>query len=474
MRRLPATPLLVVLALLLGGGVVAALAAGGGGESDPAPPAATRDVPGVVSIGRPITPYASGTPATGQIEMRVKDPSNQAPRALLFHRWEKVRKGRRVRYDCFEFAPEKALRKYPTDSGGSCTPTGPDDLGEPWNIGIASGSQASTALKGSVSDDVVRLTIAGPGGTFVVPRSEHGGFVVLYANRVDGRAVLTATLKDGSSRYFRTSLPPTFRPDGVAIATDPDGLPDWYAGAGLRQAGTRAGETCLQVMQSNDPRPKNPRSAGGTALAPACGDLRRAPLFARTVELRPSKRFSTFSPGRFAPRRTILAGAVGPQVRSIAVTAPAGCRELEIAPAGRAFLAVFPPRVKPADLTLEVTLADGTLRRYPNPVALNRAVSESPPPTIRGRVTLRQRPVAGRRIVLTASLTGAPRRFEITFNGREVRMRRIPGTTARYQGVYDGNRGARRPDIAGRLYGFTVLLCGSDNCNVTLYRARLR
>lgn len=472
MSRLPVAPLLIVLALLLGGGVVMALAAGGD-EADPVPPAATADVPGVVSIGRPIAPYRAGRPATGQMEMRAKDPTTRRASGILFHRYDKVRKGRRVTFDCFEHGPERALRMYPTDSGGSCRQTSPVPIDEPWSISTGSGSDSSTVLAGSVTDQVVRLTVAGPGGTFVVPRSQHGGFVVLYAGDVTGRAVLTATLRDGSTRYHRTSLPPSFRPDGVAVATDPGGLPEWYAGAGLRRGGPREGQTCLQVLQDHALRAKDPRRQGGTSLAPVCGDPRRGPVFARTVELRPSDRLSTFSPGRFAPRRTILAGVAGPQVRSLAVDAPGGTRELPIAPAGRAFLVVFPATVAPAALTLRVTLADGTVRAFRNPVAVNRATSENPPPSIRGRVGLQQTPAGGRRLRLTARLTAAPRRFEITFLGREVRLRRIPGTADRYAGFYDGDRGVRRPIVPGRIYRFGVLLCG-DVCSVTEYRARLR
>lgn len=472
MSRVPVAPLLIVLLLLLGGGVVVALGAGGE-EVDPVPPAATADVPGVVSLGRAITPYRAGRPAEGQIEMRVKDPTTRKTSAILFHRDEKVRKGERVKFDCFEYGPERPLRTYPTTRGGNCRQTDPVTIDEPWSISMGSGSGSSTVLTGSVTDEVVRLTIAGPGGTFVVPRSEHGGFVVLYANDVNGRAVLTATLRDGSTRYHRTSLPPSFRPDGVAVATDPGGLPDWYTGAGLRRGGGRDGQTCLQVLQDHALRVKDPKRRGGTSLAPICGDLRRAPVFARAIEIRPSDRLSTFGPGRFAPRRTILAGAVGQQVRGVSVDGPGGVRELPIAPAGRAFLAVFPASVKPADLTLRVTLADGTVRSFRDPVAVNRATSENPPPVIRGRVGLRQDPAGGRRLRLTTRLTAAPRRFEITFLGREVRMRRIPGTTDRYAGIYNGDRGARRSIVPGRIYRFSVLLCG-DVCSTTLHRARLR
>lgn len=445
-------------------------------ERDPAPPAATRDVPGVVAIGRPITPYAAGEPATGQIELRIRDPRGGAPLAVLFHRYQRARQGRTVRQECLEVGRERQLRRYPVRDGGSCRPTGPGTATQPWTVSVTASAAGPVTFNGWTSTRVKRLTVAGPGATFVLPRSRHGAFAVAYAAGANGRIVLTATLADGSKRFFRSRVPPSLRPDGAVAAEDPGGLPYWYTSAARRSDGPRRGQTCLQVQQDQALHEQAPGRRGMNVLAPVCGDLSRLPVFARTVQLRPSSRPSTFGPGRHAPRRTIVAGAVADNVESVAISSPAGLRQLAVADAGRAFLAIFPPTTRPQDLTLEITLDDGQVKRFINPVAVNRATSTNPPPRLSGRVSLRQDPAAPRRVILTAHLSApVSERFEITFLGREIRMRRAGGPDDKpaYRGTYDGTRGARRPVVAGRLYRFSVLLCG-DSCTTRHRQARLR
>ncbi|MDP1847882.1 MAG: hypothetical protein Q8K79_08825 [Solirubrobacteraceae bacterium] len=463
MKRWPIAPTLVVLAATaFGGGVMVALATSHD-ERDPAPPAASRDVPGVVAIGRPITPYPAGDPATGQIELRIADPTGGAPLAVLFHRSQRVRQGRTIREQCLEGGRERQLRRYPVREGGSCRPsTAP----EPWSISITASAGGPVIVNGWTSPRVKRLTAAGPGGTFVLPRSEHGAFAVAYAATTRGRMVLSATLTDGSRRFFRSQIPPSRRPDGAVTAADPGGLPTWFTAAHKRTDGARRGQTCLQVQQDDALHETAPGRRGGHFLAPVCGDLSRAPVFARTVQLTPSRRPSTFGPTRFAPRRTIIAGAVSDDVKSVAVSSPAGRRQLPLADAGRAFLAVFPAATRPAELTLEVTFDNGQVKRFPNPVAVNRATTKNPTPRLHGPVSLRQDPAAPRRVILTARLTApVTKRFEITFLGREIRMRRTggPNSSPVYRGIYDGTRGAQRPITRGRLYPFSVLVC-NDIC----------
>ncbi|MDP2710711.1 MAG: hypothetical protein Q8O56_05795 [Solirubrobacteraceae bacterium] len=475
MKRLLAAPILVLLAMLaLAGGVVVAVATSHDDEADPAPPAATRDVAGVVSVGRPIAPYRAGEPPTGQIELRVRDPEGGAPHAVLFHRHEDVRRGRTVRYRCFEVGPERAIRRYPVGDGGTCSPVGTGAASPPWSISITESIAGPMMLHGSADARVKRLTVAGPGGTFIVPRSRSGAFAVAYGGRARGRAVLTATLADGSKRFFRSRIPSSRRPDGAAVAADPGGLPAWFTSAAERTEGARRGQTCLQVAQELNLREPTPGRRGGSVLAPSCGDLSRHPVFARTVRLAPSSQPATFGPGRFAARRTIVAGAAAQSVRGVAIVSPAGRHELPIAPAGRAFLAVLPATTRPADLTLEVTTADGRVQRFADPVAVNRATTANPPPRLRGGVRLRLD--GARRVVLSARLTGpVSKRLEITFRGREVRMRRAGGPAGAplYTGVYDGDRGSRRPIVAGRLYRLSVQLCG-DSCSTLSRRSRLR
>ena len=473
MKRLPAAPILaLVAASVFGGGIVVA-AVTTQDPRDPAPPAATRDVRGVVSIGRPITPYRAGAPPLGQVELRIRDPQGGARHAVLFHRYTHKRQGQTVEQECLEVGRERQLRRYPVRDGGSCRASAPS-MSQPWSISITQSHSGPVMLHGWAGERVKRLTVAGPGGTFIVPRSKHGAFAVAYGPQVNARAVLTATLNDGSTRFFRSQIPPARQPEGAVLAADPGDLPSWYTSAARRGDGPRRGQTCLQVGQGLALQ-RSARRQGGNFLAPACGDLSRQAVFARTVQLKPSKRPSTFGPLGSAPRRTILAGAVDNTVKTVAVISPAGRRDLPLADAGRAFLAVFPATVKPADLTLEITLEDGQVRRFADSVSVNLATSRNPPPRLHGKIRLRQQPAATRRVILTARLTKPAKRFEITFLGRELRMRRTAGPPSRplYTGIYDGTRGAQRPIVTGHPYLFSVLLCG-DTCTVQRHQARLR
>lgn len=471
----PRIMLLIVLLAFAAGTVVAV--ATDPGAADPAPARATRDRPGLVAIARPITPYAAGSPATGRMELRARIGKDAV--GVLYHRFQRRQRGRLVRYVCFEVGPERALRRYRIADGGSCSPVdGPLAGGEPWAIAVSSAVNGPVIFSGVLTRRVRRLTVAGPGGTFVVPRSAHGAFAVAYGSRATGRMVLTATLTDGATRYYRSAVPPGLSHPGATITEDPGGLPDWSTAAYERRSGGHRGHTCLQVTQSTDLRRKDPRARGGSFLPPACGDLRRHPVFARTVALGPSRERSQFSPGGFAPRRTIVAGAVARGVQEVALLGPSGRRVLPLADAGRAFLAVLPARVTPAALTLEVTLADGRVARYLSPVALNGATSGRPTPTLAGRgVTLLRSPPGARRVVLRATLTHPAKRFEITFLGREAVMRRTggPDSAPAYTGVYDGTRGVRGVRRGLRsIMGFSVLICGPANCAVRHDRAGLK
>lgn len=461
------TRLLVLAAVLLAltGGVVA-WAASSGTDVDPAPPAATRDVPGVVSIAQPIAAIPVGSTPPGSIELRVVEPDGTRLAVLAF-RETRTSSGRKVDRRCALLGREVQLRALEEALGNCHDRTGT----EPWSISTSASSEGSVTVGGVASERVRRLTIAGPGGTFVVPISPGGAFLVAYGRRATGRAVITATLDDGTTRFFRTEVPPSFRSPGAVLARDPEGLPDWYTTASLRDRGARKGQTCAQVVQQRRIRAAGLK-AGGTFLAPACGDLARAPLFARTVTTRPSASLGTFGGGRNVPRRTVLVGAARKDVKSVSLTGPSGRQALKLADASRAFLAVLPASVRPAQLTLKATLADGRTERYANPVAVNRATTENPPPRLLGRPTLELEGPGTRRATLRVRLAGTANRVEATLLGREIRLRRAgPGTT--YQGVYDGNRGARRRLVRGSIQPFSLVICG-DTCSTQLQRVRAR
>jgi hypothetical protein len=379
----------LVLALALvataAGGVVA-VATSRDDDRDPAPPAATRDVPGIVALARPVEPIDLGRAPRWAIEMRITAPDGREGGLAAFRRTRRSG-GRLVHERCAIGGSERDLRRTRKPFGNCWDEASP----EPWSITTGASSEGPVSISGVVAPRVRRLTIAGPGGTFVVPRSRTGAFLVVYGRRATGRAVLTAQLADGTTRFFRIEVPPSQRPPGVAVAQDPGGLPAWYV-AGFRQdRGPRSGQTCFAVGQDSAIREHGAR-AGGTRLPLVCGDLGHAPVIARTVRLAPDHPPGILGPGRFAPRRTILAGAVTGAARSVAVTGPAGRRQLALSDAGRAFVAVFAADVPPAALTLEVTLADGTVQRYVNPVAVNGATAERPPPQIAGKMTARITP----------------------------------------------------------------------------------
>lgn len=457
-----------VVACVTGG--VVAWAAATGDDRDPSPPPRNRDVPGIVSLARPTTPIPVASTPPSALEMRITEPDG-AKRAVLAFRETRTSSGRKVDRTCMSPGTEDDLLSTRRPIG-NCLHA---ESGQPWAIMTSASSTGPVSLTGVASRRVTGLTVAGPGGTFRVPTSRSGAFRIVYGARASGRAVLAATLTDGTTRYFRTQVPPTFRPAGVTAAADPEGLPDWYIGAVGRDRGPRQGQTCAQVQQDRAIRAGDPRRQGGTFLAPVCGDLNQDQIFARTVRTAPTPTQTTFGGGRFAPRRTILAGAAAPDVMAVAVNGPDGRRELALADAGRAFLAVYPQRVTPAELTLEMTLADGRVERFPNPVAVNRATTENPPPELVGPPSLRLEAPGSRRVVLRATLNAPARRLEITFLGREVRMRREGGTATRprYVGIYDGTRGKQRPLRPGSTQRMSVLLCG-DVCGTTLWRAGLR
>lgn len=450
---------------LLALAAVAYAAAGGG---DPRQP--TRSNSPLVSIGQPIAPYRAGRPATGWIELRARDLGGPGDVAVLYHEHAQVRRGRAQRQTCAEVGPEQRLRRYPVRDGGSCQPAGPGAATSPLGFGVGTTGRR-TWLHGQATADVRRLVVAGPGGTYAVPLSRHRAFLVVYGARARGTVSLTAHLRDGSTRFFTTPLPPEMpsRPGSVS-ARDPGGRPAWTVTASLRETGARRGQTCAQFTSSGFAR-RVTLEAG----APMCGDLSRALVFADATRYGPRPAGSPFSPGPRSPRRLIVWGAVAPSVRGVRVVGPGAPRRLALSPLGRAFITVYPAAVTPQQITLELTRADGSVERHVAPRRLN-AVGLVDQPRLAGPIGLRERRGDPSRLVLSATLTRPAKRFEITLAGREVPMRRSGGTTGmvRYVGVYDRDRGVRRTFVAGRRYEVSVVLCGPQACSTRGARVRLR
>jgi hypothetical protein len=463
-RRVRLALAIVVVAVLAAGAV--ALATSGGGP----PRQPTRSSSPLVSLGQPIAPYRVGTPPkVGWIEMRVVHPGGGHASAVLYHTFHKVRRGRNLLFVCADTGPERQLRTLPVQPFGNCIAPADARRAQPvtWSMGTGTGQPVT--IRGQVSDDVQRLVLDGPGGTYDVPLSRHRAFLVMYSSRAKGHATLTAHLRDGTTRFFAFDLPPQFRAPGTARARDPGGLPAWNVSASVRPSGSRNGQTCAQFEQDIDVHAARGRT-GGDFGPPMCGDLRAAPLFADAMRYGPRPAPVSFGPGPHSPRRLIVWGAVSGAVRQVTVVGPDGPRRLPLSRIGRAFIAVYPPTVDPADVTVETTLADGSVRRYPAPHLLNAAV-ELGPPLLVGRVGMRISRADRAKLVITVTLSRPARRFEIVMRGRHVLMRRTRG--ARYVGVYD-TRGTGLTIGIGRIYAMHAIVWTTDGRSTTLYRARLR
>jgi hypothetical protein len=465
MRRGLAAAAAVTVTGLAAAGLTAAQ---GPGPTRP-PAAAPVPDPAVVRAGRPVAaPVRAGDPPRGRIVLRAADPGRGTPYAALAFTHERTRRGRRVVERCFEVGPERSVRDYPVDDGGSCVDPAfarrsPAEPG----YAISWGPRTPLVLRGTAGAAVGRIVVEGPGGTVDVPRGPGGEWFVLYGARVRGTATLTFGLRGGATRVQQVELPPSGVPRGGVEAPDPGGLPAWSAAGYERAAGPRRGQTCVQVVQRADAE----RGRGGGFTPPLCGDLRRHAVVADAHAFGPSRSAGTFAPGPGAPRRLVLFGAAAPGVREVRAVGPDGVpRPLALAPAGRAFVAVFPGTVRADQVAVEVVGADGATTRLAGSRRANAAPLNARP--IRVLAPLRARlDRARRRIVLTARLDRPIHRYEVTLDGREVRMRHRGG--GRHVGVFDLTRGRPRAVRPGRRLSATSLLC-DPGCRTVAARVRLR
>ncbi len=450
-------------AMLLATAAIAVAVTGG----DPKQP--TRSSSPLVSIGQPISPYRAGNPAEGWIEMRAPHPTSGEPYAVLYHEFSKRRRGRSQRHTCAEVGPERRARAYPVRDGGSCVVREAGGPASPLGFSWGSSDGGVVQVHGQASPEVRRVVVNGPGGTYEVPLSRHRAFLLLYSSKARGTATLAAHLRDGSTRFWQIRVAPEFSMAGRGSATahDSGGRGDWSVSANLRRTGPREGQTCAQF---NAGRPTL------EAAAPMCGNLAKDAIFADATHYGPRPARGAFSPGPRSPKRLIVWGAVAPSVRAVRIAGPGGTRSLELSEVGRAFIAVYPASVKPAAITLAVTLGDGTVQRHRAPRRLNAVTLAAQPELEDRRIGLRTSRSDPSKIVLMATLDRPASRFEVTLQGREVRMRRTggPDDRPRYTGIYDRDRGVRRSFETGKVYGSSAVLCGGDACVLTRVRSRLR
>ncbi|MDQ3678488.1 MAG: hypothetical protein M3401_17105 [Actinomycetota bacterium] len=461
-----------LVAGLLAAAAVVAFATSGGQPSKP-----TRSTSPLVSIGQPITPYRAGTPREGWMEMRARNPDGGEAYVVLHHTYRKRGRDHRLLQTCAEVGPESRVREYPVREGGSCTVDDPRLPSEPLGYGFTSAVNQPYVIHGRADEEVERVVISGPGGTYDVPVSRHGAFVIVYSAKVRGKATLTGHLRGGATRFFEIEIPPTFTPPGSVKAKDPGGLPPWTLDAHLRPFGPRTGQTCAQFRQEPETRGRVRRILGESG-APMCGDLRVHPLFADATQYGPRAERGAFSfgPGPRAPKRLIVWGAVSPTVRKVVVDGPGARRELELSQVGRAFITVYPGGTSPEAIAVEATLSDGKVLRYRAPRRLHAQTLKDQPWLVGPRIGLRTDPRDETKLTLSAKVTRPVRRFEITMRGRKVRMRRQGGTDnhPRYVGIYDRTREQGRTFTVGNVYRAIAILCGPEGCSTTSMRMRLR
>lgn len=425
----------------------------------------------LVSIGHPITPYRAGKPKRGWMEMRAADPAGGPRRGVLYHSFRKERRGRVLRHVCNEVGFERELRRYPVRDGGSCMPLDPRLPREPLTFSYGTGTRLPVTLTGTASADVERVVADGPGGIYELPLSRHRAFLAIYSREAKGKVTLSAHLRDGSTRFHEIELPPTFVSPGSARAKDPGGLPDWTVAAGVQPRGGRRGQTCAQFRQLHDDDASRGR-AGGEFGSPLCGELDRHPLFADATRWGPRKEYGPFGPFPRSPKRLIVWGAAAPSVTRIDVEGPDGARQLPLSEVGRAFITIYPASVRPADVTLIATLADGRQLRFPAPDDLNVRRLRDQPRLVRTRLALRVDAAGTGRHVLSGRLDRRARAFRVSLHGRQLTMRRRRGTE--YAAVYDSTKGKRRAIVRERIYPTQVVLCGPEGCSTTLIRVRAK
>ncbi|MEA2219210.1 MAG: hypothetical protein QOJ35_1836 [Solirubrobacteraceae bacterium] len=438
-----------------------ALAVSGG---DPEQPTHSRSA--LLTIGQPIAPYRAGNPP-GWIEMRIADPGGGRRRAALSYRTHELRRGHVVQLLCSRIGPERLLRRVRLTNAGDCMPVHGQSTRYPLQWSIGTGTREPVTINGQATPAVRRVVLSGPGGTYDVPLSRHGVFLLVYSAHARGSATLTAHLRDGSTRFQQFDLPPSFAQRGTTSVADPGGRAAWHVAAEARSSGPRKGQTCAQFTLG-----RFIRDFG----APLCGDLSHHAVFADTQRYGPRKGPHTYGPHDRSPRRVVVWGAVAPGVRGVRITQGGHSRSLSLSAVGRAFIAVYPAGVDPQAIALEVTLAGGTIERHRAPRRLNAVRLAEQPLLVTRRIGLRHDRADATRLVLSATLNLPAKRFDVKLAGREVHMHRAGGPDGRprYAGIYDRSRGRPRTFVTGHVYLTSFVLCGGEGCSATTMRSRLR
>jgi hypothetical protein len=168
----------------------------------------------------------------------------------------------------------------------------------------------------------------------------------------------------GSGQVPPGADPAAGGPPPGAHAPDAATGTQWTTFVDVRPSGTRAGQTCAYVDATNGPDKK------AQAVRTFCGKLSEDPFFVRTTHAEDPADGS---------QRLVLTGVANPdRVASVSVTGPGGTQTLALSVpregmpgTGGAFIAVFGGDVTVQELTLVVTLKDGTSQSHPSPAHIN-------------------------------------------------------------------------------------------------------
>ena len=205
------------------------------------------------------------------------------------------------------------------------------------------GRRRSTGV--AVASPRLRSVTVERGGSRRSVRARRGIALIVVRGRYAREDLrITVSYRGGVERVFGGSAHRAFSPGGLGYRADFQRL---YA----RSSSSRR---CVAVEQV----PRGPPSwIDAPPPSGACGDVRRSGLFFTVIraEEHPAKRPVV---------RTLVAGAIGPAVRSVRVQRGGEAVPVVTSARGRAFLANAAGGTRSRDLVVEVAFRDGSVRRF--------------------------------------------------------------------------------------------------------------
>lgn len=223
------------------------------------------------------------------------------------------------------------------------------------SVGVASAGNRETASTAVVASGPRLESIAVEGADGVeTARARRSGRIALlvldgYVDR--GELRIEASFRDGSVRVLDYAA-------RRAVADDPEDEPGWAATAEPTYPKRGGGAKCTRFEQVI-PRSGSSKGYRGE-YSGECGKIERDSFFfavRRVLEY-------DFEANESRPRRTVVFGALAPEVVDVTIDGPDGRRRPAIAERGRAFISVYSPSVTYRDLTLTFRLSDGSSETF--------------------------------------------------------------------------------------------------------------